>query len=280
VIQVAKKKNKPEEKKDIKNPNEVYSEVEIVKDSTKPISFRVDSEVYRKIATLEKVKKEQKSTIIKEAIDNTFTKMMFQHLNSELYKINKEIFPKIKFVAHYMMGSDDTRMLGEQNDGDDDDDKNPFSDTEGDVFRCSVLYRLDFPNYEDEKSGHTYSLNQLSIEITNEASNIIKLKVRLNDLSNGDINKINQELFTKISLLVSKDGFQVETNTDKKNISQTLFFERGVDFDYSKWLKRYKHDITQLKKTTEKINQLFKNVKELKENNKKRSNVGMLRLLD
>jgi len=253
------KAKKKQQVSETKSPEEVYSEIDVVKTSTKPISFRVDSEVYRKIATLEKLRSEHKSSIIKEAIDVTFNRMMFNHINKELFEINKEIFPGIVIQNHFQMS---------ESDNDEDEERNPFIQNENEFSRgtfskCVVNYKLNYPLFESKNKGYTCSFNKLEIDLTTESSKNIKIRVSLRKVVDGAIDKIDPTLLIKIPQSFEKDLFQIETDTTKKTISQDIFFERRAPYLCSKWLPNYKKEMELLKKTIENIISYFETVNSL-----------------
>ncbi|MBI2572431.1 hypothetical protein HYV86_01095 [Candidatus Woesearchaeota archaeon] len=240
------------------SPSEIYSSIAVSKESTKPISFRVDSESYKKITTLEKTRKESKSAIIKEAIERTFSELIFSHINNELYKINKNIFDKIKVKKVMAMSAIE----------DDESQKDlPFMRSLSDHFKSMVIYQLDYPKYED-KEKVSYSLNQFRVELITEGGTTLKIKVCSGNVIDGNSQKIDPNLFMKVTQIASKNNFQTETDSDEKDkMNLNIFFERMVGFDFDKWAGKIKTDLEEFKKMINEVNSIFAkepNFKELK----------------
>jgi len=103
-----------------------------------------------------------------------------------------------------------------------------------------------------------------SIELRNETLNTIKLKIKLSGIVCGNFDKPDRDIYTQISLLVAKEGFFLETKPRGGKIIQSLFFEKSVSLDCSKWVHKYESKIEKLKKTISKIDSLLKSNKKIK----------------
>ncbi len=232
---------------------EVYSGIEIEGEATKPISFRADKELCRRIATLEQIRKQQKPTIIKEAIDQTFTRMVFESIHRVLFEVNKEVFPEIKVeqIIHMVYA------------GDAEDEKDPFALREPEVSRCAVIYKLPYGAYKSTDADFCCFLDSLKLELFTESESSVKIRASIESVTEGKVGGPNP-LFSEISQMAAKEGFQTETRTNKVIISQNIFFERMASIDSSKWKDKYKKEISSMKKLVEEINSLMIKNKALK----------------
>ena len=235
--------------------DKIYSSIQLTKEPTKPISFRVDGEVYRKITVLEKALKESKSVIIKNAIEKAFSHLIHSFIHNKLFEINKELFDKIKVEDVVIISA----VIREE------DRKHPFSGFETSArFESEVTYNLGYPEYEDNQKNF-YCLNRLYIQLITEGGKTAKLKVAALDVINGNPDKIDPKLFIKIPQVAGNGKMNTETSSDKKgNISMDIFFERIVTFDMDKWSKDIKKDLQKFKKIISRIDDSYSKNNDLK----------------
>ncbi len=244
------------QKKEHKSPDEIYASIEVDKSSSKPLSFRADSEVYKRIKTLETVRKENTSLVLKNAVESSFNHMIFSSINNRLYLILKGIFDGINVSSTTLTLAGEEKEKGE---------KYPFVENSNE-FRCKSIvdYHINYPEYEDQNKS-LYSLDILQVRISTEGSNSLNLKVTLGNVIDGKSNLINPELYLKIAQIVGKTDFKTEMIPSKKDyISTDISFERGVSFEFDKWNKKFEEELKKFKQMMDEINKLFSQNKNLK----------------
>ncbi len=227
------------------------------KDLTKPISFRVDADLHNKISKLERTRKESKSLIIKEAIEKSFNQLIFSSIHQQLYLISKSIFKKIHFVSSAINSATKLEEDGAE--------RLPFVNEPQGLFRCIAVYDLNsYPCYKDLNKTE-YCLNRFLIELTGESNNTIKLKVSAIDVIKGNSDKIDSDLFLKITQLANKRNMQIETNGESRDglLAISIFFERRTSFTFDEWSNKFKQELKLFKDALDKIALLYQGNKSL-----------------
>ena len=224
-----------------------------MRDESKVISLRVDSEIFNKISKLETARKESKSAVIKGAIEESFNKLIVSYIHRKIFEISKELFTKIKIEGvFYSENYDDGK-----------DEEDPFNEDmqTSRFFRSIAKYKLSYPEYEDANKN-SFNLNDFEISLECIGPESLRIKIYFSNIVSGNSSKINSNLLMKIMQIASDGGVQTETDSTRKGLlSLNIFFEREASFDVNKWYQRCKNDMKNIKTVVEKIVNILENEK-------------------
>lgn len=238
----------------------------IEKDSNKPIAFRADPDTVSKIYTLEKTRDESRSEIIKNAINESYEKLISKTINSHIFNYMNEYFGKMRVNTFNITVGGITDFLPKE----EGEVINPFerSDSEAEKTNLIIYTAKENPSFKskDEKKKLRGTLKQIRVEITNEANNYVRLKIIQASIMVGSIKDFDAQLYLSINNSAIENNLKSETeNTSEKgNVALNVFFEQTYPIPaMNQWIKEVKNAIKSMAKFDKSVEKTVKRSKSL-----------------